>query len=130
MSCSVFLQALQKIIDTGRFLKGGRRRRAIVYLGGDLPWIKRLLGISTCPQVASPFNNAVRQPGEREYTGMGQARSVASDAANHQRYARGEASSLAVAGCISPPLLCIDRAFVVFCLLHATMALDLSVLQE
>ena len=106
---------------------GDRERRAVVYLGGDLPWVKRLLGISTCPQVASPFNNGVRQPGERLYTGMEEVRTVATDAANQGRYARGEASSLAVAGCISPPLLRIDRKFVVFCLLHAVMALGRAV---
>ena len=98
-----------------------------MYLGGDLPWIKRLLGISTAPQVASPFNNAVRQHGDREYTGMDQLRTVESDAANLRRYESKEASSLAVAGCISPPLLRIDRAYVVFCLLHAVMALGRAV---
>ena len=28
-------------------------------LGGDQPWTRRVIGVSTCPQVGSMFNEAI-----------------------------------------------------------------------
>ena len=58
---------------------GDRQREAIVFLSGDLPWVKRLLGINTCPEVASLYNKAVRRHSAKEYTGMDTPHSAEED---------------------------------------------------
>jgi hypothetical protein len=120
-----FLQALQEIIDTGELHRGVPFLPipARVYLGGDLPWLKRMLGISTCAQVASLYNEGVKQKGDDAYTGCEVTRTTASDAAHKADYDRGS-ESLQVAGCIGHPVLRLpDRRMAVVCVLHTTMAL-------
>ena len=96
---------------------------ARVFVGGDLPWLKRLLGISTAAQVASLYNEAVKQKGASTYTGCGTRRTTESDAAHKAEYDAGS-DSLQVAGCIGTPLLRLrDRRMAVLCVLHATMAI-------
>ena len=90
------------------------------FVGVDLPWLKRLLGISTAAQVASLYNEAVKQKGASTYTGCGTRRTTESDAAHKAEYDAGS-DSLQVAGCIGTPLLRLrDRRMAV---LHATMAI-------
>ena len=43
---------------------------AEVLLGGDQPWLRRLLGISVAPQVGSIFNEAVRDNTAKQWNGI------------------------------------------------------------
>ena len=63
------LQAIQEIINTGTITWGEEVHPCTVWIGGDLPWLKRLLGISTCPQVASLYHEGVWDPVEKVYRG-------------------------------------------------------------
>lgn len=54
-----FPQVLQQVVREGRFLWGSVSIPAELFLGGDSPWLRRILGISTCPQVGSLYNEGV-----------------------------------------------------------------------
>ena len=59
---------------------------ATVLLGGDQPWLRRLLGISVAPQVGSIFNEAVRGNTAKQWNGIATWRTTRSNANNHRRY--------------------------------------------
>ena len=94
---------------------------AEVLLGGDQPWLRRLLGISVAPQVESIFNEAVRDNTAKQWNGIGARRTTQSDANNHRRYLMTR-KSLDAAGCTGEPLLVIARNRVFLCILHCCMA--------
>ena len=56
MSC---VWVSQEIIDTGLVQWGASKEEAKVILGGDHPWTRRVIGVSTCPQVGSMFNEGI-----------------------------------------------------------------------
>lgn len=94
-----------------------------MWVGGDLPWLKRLLGISPCPQVASLYHEGIWDGAQKAYKGAEARRQLETDDAHHAAYkATGE--SLVNRGCIRPPLLRHpDRLNFVACVLHCSMAL-------
>ena len=94
---------------------------AEVLLGGDQPWLRRLLGISVAPQVGSIFNEAVRDNTAKQWNGIAARRTTRSDANNHRRYLMTR-KSLDAAGCTGEPLLVIARNRVFLCILHCCMA--------
>ena len=94
---------------------------AEVLLGGDQPWLRRLLGISVAPQVGSIFNEAVRDNTAKQWNGIAARRTTRSDANNHRRYLM-TCKSLDAAGCTGEPLLVIARNRVFLCILHYCMA--------
>ena len=75
------LQAIQEIINTGSIKWGDEVHPCTVWIGGDLPWLKRLLGISPCPQVASLYHEGVWDHVEKVYQGWEDRRRGASDKA-------------------------------------------------
>ena len=93
---------------------------AEVLLGGDHPWLRRLLGISVAPQVGSIFNEAVRDNTAKQWNGIAARRTTRSDANNHRRYVMTR-KSLDAAGCTGEPLLVIVGNRVFFCILHCCM---------
>ena len=50
---------IQDIIDTGLVQWGASKEEVKVILGGDQPWTRRVIGVSTCPQVGSMFNEGI-----------------------------------------------------------------------
>ena len=92
-----------------------------VLLGGDQPWLRRLLGISVAPQVWSIFNKALRDNTAKQWNGIAARRTTRSDANNHRRYLMTR-KCLAAAGCTGEPLLVIARNRVFLCILHCYMA--------
>ena len=94
---------------------------AAVLLGGDQPWLRRLLGISVAPQVGSIFNKAVRDNTAKQWNGIAARRTTRSDANNHRRYLM-TCKSLDAAECTGEPLLVIARNRVFLCILHCCMA--------
>ena len=81
---------------------------AQVLLGGDQPWLRRLLGISVAPQVGSIFNEAMRDNGAKQWNGIAARSTTRSDANNHRRYLM-TLNSLEEVGCTGEPLLVIAR---------------------
>ena len=94
---------------------------AEVVLGGDQPWLRRLLGIRVAPQVGSIFNEAVRDNIAKQWNGIAARRTTRSDANNHRRYLMTR-KSLNAEGCTGEPLLVITRNRVFLCILHCCMA--------
>ena len=89
---------------------------------GREPWLRRLLGINVAPQVASIFNEAVRDNTAKQWNGVAARRTTRSDANNHRRYLVTR-KRLDAAGCTGEPLLVIARNRVFLCILHCCMAL-------
>ena len=94
---------------------------AKVLLGGDRPWLRRLLGISVAPQVGSIFNEAVRENTAKQWNGIAARRTTRSNANNHRRNLMPR-KSLDAVGCTGEPLLVIARNRVFLCILHCCMA--------
>ena len=117
------LQAIQEIINTGSIKWGDEVHPCTVWIGGDLPWLKRLLGISPCPQVASLYHEGVWDPVEKVYKGWEVRRTDASDKAHRAEY-EATGGSLANSGCINAPIVTHpERLNFVACVLHCSMAL-------
>ena len=93
---------------------------AAVLLGGDQPWLRRLLGISMAPQVGSIVNEAVRDNTAKRWNGIAARRTTEWDATNHRRY-QVTSKSLDAAGCTGEPLLVIARNRVFLCILQCCM---------
>ena len=94
---------------------------AAFLLGGDQPWLRRLLGINVAPQVGSIFNEAVRDNTAKQWNGIAARRTTQSDATNHRLY-HVTRKSLDAAGCTGELLLVIARNRVFLCFLHCCMA--------
>ena len=93
-----------------------------VLLGGDQPWLRRVLGISLLSQLGSVFNQAVRDNTAEQWNGVAARRTTESEATNHRWY-RVTGKSLGAAGCTGEPLLVIAIKRVFLCSLHCCMAM-------
>ena len=93
----------------------------MVFLGGDQPWLRGLLGISVAAQVGGIFNEAVRDNTAKRWNGVASQRATESDANNHRRY-HVTRKNLDAEGCPGEPLLVIATNRVFLCILHWCMA--------
>ena len=91
-------------------------------LGGDQPWKRRVIGVSTCPQVGSMFNEGIRNAPTKTWEGSADPRTMEGDEANYTAFLLGT-PSLQAAGCSTQPILKLPPAWVVLCILHLTMAM-------
>ena len=105
---------MQSIIDCKKFYWCDSWVPAAVLLGGDQPWLRRLVGISVAPQVGS-ICEAVRDNTAKQWNGIAARRTARSDAHNHRRYPMTR-KSLDAAGCTGEPLLVIARNRVFLCI--------------
>lgn len=97
-------------------------RRCKVLIGGDLPWLKRILGISTHSAVGSILNQGVWNPRTGLYEGCEEVRTRDTDATSHAQFTQGT-PSLKAAGCSAPAQLDVhNRLDCVPCILHCMMA--------
>ena len=112
---------IQEIIDTGLVQWGASKEEAKVILGGDQPWTRRVIGVSTCPQVGSMFNEGIWTAPTKTWEGSANPRTMEGDEANYTAFLLGT-PSLQAAGCSKQPILKLPRAWVVLCILHLTMA--------
>ena len=95
----------------------GARRAASVMLGGDLPFLKKFLGLTEHWYIPSVHNLGLWNPLKRRYLGC------------HRRRTRtGDASRLGktpvckgARGCASKPLLQVQRHHAIICVLHMLM---------
>ena len=84
-------------------------------LGGDHPWTKRAIGVSTCPQVGSMFNEGIWDALKKGLGGGDIPPTRAADEARCGGFILW-APSWQAANCIMCPILCLARASV--CLVH------------
>ena len=91
-------------------------------LGGDQPWTRRVIGVSTCPQVSSMFNESIWNAPTKTWEGSANPRTMEGDEANYTAFLLGTPSFQA-AGRSTQPILKLPRAWVVLCILHLTMAM-------
>ena len=114
-------QALQNIYDTKSFEWPGRGTvEADIEGGGDQPWVRRVTGVSTCPQVASVFNEGVLRDGE--WVGADTKRTLERQKEHWLRFLDG-GTSLSCAGCSTEPLLRVEVTHICLCILHLCMAM-------
>ena len=91
-------------------------------LGGDQPWTQRAIGVSTCPQVGSMFNEGIWNAQTKTWEGSAIRRTMEGDEANYTAFLLAT-PSLQAAGCTTQRILKLPRARVVKCILHLTMAM-------
>ena len=80
-----------------------------------------MIGVSTCPQVGSMFNEGIWNAPTKTWEGSANPRTMEGDEANYTAFLLGT-PSLQAAGCSTQPILNLPRAWVVLCILHLTMA--------
>ena len=70
------VQVIQDIIDTGVVQWGASKEEAKVILGGDQPWTRRVIGVSTCPEVGSMFNEGIWNAQTKTWEGSANPRTT------------------------------------------------------
>ena len=91
-------------------------------LGGDQPWTRRVIGVSTCPQVGSMFNEGIWNAQKKTWEGSAIPQNMEGDEANYTAFLLGT-PSLQAAGCSTQPIWKLPRAWVVLCIFHLTTAM-------
>ena len=100
---------IQEIIDTGLVQWGASKEEAKVILGGDQPWTGRVIGVSTCPQVGSTFNEGIWNAPTKTWEGIANPWTMEGDEANYTAFLLGT-PSLQAAGCSTQTILKFPRA--------------------
>ena len=114
------VQVLQTAVDTGQFEWAGRPRQCRVILGGDIPWVRRLVGVTVAPQVGSFLNEGVWDSVGRHWVGQNVRRTLDRNREHFRQFCAG-GRSLAVAGCSTSSVLHIPPEQLVNCLLNMMM---------
>ena len=109
------VQVIQDIIDTGLVQWGASKEEAQVILGGDQPWARRVIGVSTCPQVGSMINEGIWNAQKKTWEGSAIPRNMERGEANYTAFLLGTPSLQAV-GCSPQRILKLPRAWVVLCI--------------
>ena len=91
-------------------------------LGGDQPWARQVIGVSTCPQVGSMFNEGIWNAQTKTWEASAIPRTMEGDEANYTAFLLGT-PSLQAAGCSTQRILKLPSAWVVLCILHLTTAM-------
>ena len=113
---------LQSIHDCKSFCWASTWVPAAVVLGGDQPFIRRLIGVSTSPQMGSIYNMGVWDKAAAAWLRVDVRRTLDNEAAaRHQCQVTGR--SLGNGGCIAEPHIVVDRCWVFLCILHCCMAI-------
>ena len=91
-------------------------------LGGDQPWTRRVIGVSTCPQVGSMFNEGIWNAHKKTWEGSAIPPTMEGDEANYTAFLLGT-RSLQVGGCSTQRIVKLPHAWVALCISHLTMAM-------
>ena len=81
-----------------------------------------MIGVSTCPQVGSMFNEGIWNAQKKNWEGSAIRRTTEGDEANYTAFLFGT-PSLQAAGCSTQRILKLPRDWVVLCMLQLTMAM-------
>ena len=91
-------------------------------IGGDQPFVRRLIGVSTSPLVGSIYNMGVWDKVAAAWVNVATRRTVDREKAARLRY-KETGRSLENGGCIGDPHIVVDRCVVFLCILHCCMAI-------
>ena len=111
---------IKDIIDLRLVQWGASKEEAKVILGGDQRWPRRVIGVSTCPQVGSMFNEGLWNAKKKTWEGSAIARTMEGDEAHYTAFLLGT-PSLQAARCSTQRILKVRPTWVVLCILHLTM---------
>ena len=109
-------------MDTHWVIFISHEEAADAWLGGDSPWVRRIIGITPAPQVGSIYNEGIWDSNAAVWRGKDVVRTTESDHAQRTSFLLGT-PSLRAAGCCVEPVVVIARCRVVMCILHCCMAL-------
>ena len=109
-------------MDTHRVVFNSHEEAADAWLGGDSPWVRRIIVITPAPQVGSLYNEGIWDSDAAVWRGKDVVRTTESDHARQTSFLLGT-PSLKAAGCSVEPVVVIARCRVVMCILHYCMAL-------
>ena len=113
---------LQSIHDCKQFCWATRWVPSELVIGGDQPFVRRLIGVSTSPMVGSIYNMGVWDKAAAKWLRVDVRRTLAAEAeARRQNQLTGR--SLENGGCIGEPHLQVERCLVFLCILHCCMAM-------
>ena len=91
-------------------------------IGGDQPFVRRLIGVSTSPLVGSIYNMGVWDKVAAASVNLATRRTWAHEEAARRRY-KETGRSLGNGGCIGDPHIVVDWCVVFLCILHCCMAI-------
>ena len=91
-------------------------------IGGDQPFVRRLIGVSTSPLVGSIYNTGVWDKVAAAWVNVATRRTLDREEAARRRY-KETGRSFENGGCIGDPHIMVDRWVVFLCILHSCMAI-------
>ena len=91
-------------------------------IGGDQPFVRRLIGVSTSPLVGSIYNMGVWDRVALAWVNMATVHTLDREEAARLRY-KETGRSLENGGCTRDPHIVVDRCAVFLCILHCCMAI-------
>ena len=91
-------------------------------IGGDQPFVRRLIGVSTLPLVGSIYNMGVWDKVAAAWVKVATRRTLDREEAACLRY-KETGRSLENGGCIGDPHIVVDRCVVFLCILRSCMAI-------
>ena len=98
------LKKIQQIIDRGYMLLRGFWVRTVVIIGGDSPWLRHILCLSTFYEIGSIYSFATRSREKERWVGCEWRRSTRLEA-KFLKYRKQGVSCVGAKGCIESPLL-------------------------
>ena len=113
---------LQLIRDCKSFCWASCWVPVALVLGGDQPFIRRLIGVSTSPQVGFIYNMGVWDKAGATWLWVDVRRTLDNEADARLQY-QVTGRSLDNGGCIAEPHIVVDRCWVFLCILHCCMAI-------
>ena len=109
-------------MDTEHKVYNARDHQSDVWLRGDSPWVRRIIGISPATQVWSLYNEAIWDCDARVWMGKDVVPTTESDHEQQTSFL-SETPSVRAAGCPVDPVVVIARCPVIMCILHCCMAI-------
>ena len=95
---------------------------AELVLGGDQQFFRRLIGVSTLPQVCSIYNMGVWDKAAAMWLRMAVRQTLDAEASARRQY-QVTGRSLSNGGCVAEPDIVVGRCLVFPCSLHCSMAI-------
>ena len=113
---------LQSVHDCKKFYCGMEWVPSELVIGGDQPFVRRLIGVSISPMVGSIYNMGVWDKVAAALVKAGVRRTLEGEAVAHRRY-QDTGLSLENGGCVGDQHIVVERCLVFLCILHCCMAM-------
>ena len=110
------MQDCKKFYWVSRWVPSG------LVIGGDQPYVWRLIGVSTSPMVGSIYNMGVWDKVAAAWVNVATRRTLDREEATRLRY-KETGRSLENGGCTGDPHIVVDHWVVFLCILHCCMAI-------